>query len=282
MTEILRNNPSDIFPSLNLNISVGNFFTKGDNEKRAKVAVIGPKIADKLFGNADNALGHSLKVEDQTFRIIGVLESKGGGGFGGPDLDAFIYMPYKTGYIFNADKKFQAMVIKVTNDKELADAKLEIKKALMKRYKEDDFSVLEQTEILNAISSIFGIVNMVLVAIAAVSLIVGGIGIMNIMYVTVTERIKEIGIRRAIGARKADILYQFLIESVILSLFGGLLGLTLSYVIVLLIQRIFPAYIDLNTVLLALGVSGGIGIIFGVFPAKRAADLSPIDAIRYE
>ncbi len=273
---------NDIFNALNLNIDVGNFFTKGDNNKRAKVAVIGPKISDKLFGGAENALGRSLKVEDQTFKIIGILDSKGGGGFGGPDLDSFIYLPYKTGYIFNTDKKFQAIVVKASSDSQLEPAKKEIKSTLLKRYKEDDFSVLEQTEILNAISSIFGIINTVLVAIAAVSLIVGGIGIMNIMYVTVTERIKEIGIRRALGARKADILYQFLIESVILSIFGGLLGLGLSYVIVIFIQKIFPAYIDVNTVILALGVSGAIGIIFGVFPAKKAADLSPIDAIRYE
>ncbi len=123
---------------------------------------------------------------------------------------------------------------------------------------------------------------MVLVAIAAISLIVGGIGIMNIMYVTVTERIKEIGIRRAIGARRSDILYQFLIESVLLSLFGGLLALALAYIIVALIQKFFPAYINLASITLALGVSSAIGVIFGVFPAKKAADLSPIDAIRYE
>ena len=157
-----------------------------------------------------------------------------------------------------------------------------IKSQLLKRYKEDDFSVIQQAELLVAISSIFSIINTVLVAIAAISLIVGGIGIMNIMYVTVTERIKEIGIRRSIGARKSDILMQFLIESVLLSVFGGALGLILAFIVVILIQRFFPAYIDAGSVALALGVSSAIGIIFGVFPAKKAADLSPIDAIRYE
>ena len=135
---------------------------------------------------------------------------------------------------------------------------------------------------MGAIESIFGILNMVLVAIAAVSLVVGGIGIMNIMYVTVTERIKEIGIRRALGARTSDILLQFLVESVALSVLGGLMGLSLAYLIVFFIQNFFPAYIDLNSVLLALGVSSVIGVVFGVFPAKKAADLSPIDAIRNE
>ena len=164
----------------------------------------------------------------------------------------------------------------------MSEAKLAVTQALLKRYKADDFSVLEQTEILGAISSIFTILNTVLIAIAAISLVVGGIGIMNIMYVTVTERIKEIEVRRALGARRNDILFQFLIESVILSLFGGLLGLLLAGLIVFFIQRFFPAYINLESVLLALGVSSGIGIVFGVFPAKKAAELSPIEAIRYE
>jgi putative ABC transport system permease protein len=120
------------------------------------------------------------------------------------------------------------------------------------------------------------------VAIAAISLVVGGIGILNIMYVTVTERIKEIGIRRALGARSKDILWQFLVEAVVLSVFGGLLGLAAAALIVFAVQSIFPAYISWQSVALALGTSSGIGIVFGVFPAKKAADLSPIEAIRYE
>ena len=153
---------------------------------------------------------------------------------------------------------------------------------MLKSYEKEDFSIIEQEELLSAINSIFSIINTVLVAIAAISLLVGGIGIMNIMYVTVTERIREIGIRRALGARRSDILWQFLTQSVILSLIGGAAGLLLSAIIVLFISRYFPAYIDLQSVILALGVSSGIGIIFGVFPAKKAADLSPIEAIRYE
>lgn len=153
---------------------------------------------------------------------------------------------------------------------------------MLKRYKGDDFSIAEQSEILDAVSSIFAVLNSVLVSIAAISLIVGGIGIMNIMYVSVIERVREIGIRRALGATRRDILAQFVTEAVLLSLFGGLLGLTLSFLIVLLVQKFFPAYINWQSVAIALGVSSAIGVIFGVFPARKASNLSPIDAIRYE
>lgn len=172
--------------------------------------------------------------------------------------------------------------LKAENETVIPAIKVEAKKALVKRYKEDEISITEQTEILNSINSIFSILNSVLVAIAAISLLVGGIGIMNIMYVSVVERIREIGIRRAIGALKLDILYQFLAESVLLSALGGLLGLLISWGIVLIVRQFFPVYIDAMTVVIALGVSSGVGIIFGVFPAKKAADLSPIEAIRYE
>ena len=223
-----------------------------------------------------------IKVDSQNFKIQGVLGSKGGGGFGGPDLDSFVYMPHTTAQVFNPDKKFLAIIVKSKSDISIASAKDEISTALLKRYKVDDFSVIDQAELLGAIEGIFGMLNTVLVAIAAVSLVVGGIGIMNIMYVTVTERIKEIGIRRALGARTSDILLQFLVESVALSILGGFIGLALAFIIVYFMQSFFPAYIDLNSVLLALGVSSVIGVIFGVFPAKKAADLSPIDAIRNE
>lgn len=273
---------ADIFLGLNLKPQYGIVFTGEDVEKRSKSVVIGPKLAEKLFGETGRAVGRNIKIEGHTFKVIGVLAKKGGG-FGGPDFDSFVYISYKTGYIFNADKKFLALIVKAYDEQKSLDSlKKEIKERLLRRYKEDDFSVIEQAELISAISSIFGIINTVLVAIAAISLVVGGIGIMNIMYVSVVERIREIGIRRAIGATKGDILYQFLAEAVLLSLLGGLLGLLLSYLIVTIIQRVFPAYIDLPSIGIALGVSSLIGIVFGVFPAKRAADLTPVEAIRYE
>ena len=278
----LYSSSAEMFAALNIKAQNGILFEKKDVDKRTKIAVLGPKIAEKLFRDTESAIDQTIKVEGQTFKVIGVTEAKGGGGFGGPDFDSYVYIPYKVGYIFNPDKKFFVIIAKGRNDVNLDLAKGRIEEVLKKRYEEDDFSVIKQTDLLNAISSIFGVINMVLVAIAAISLLVGGIGIMNIMYVTVTERIKEIGIRRAIGARRSDILYQFLIESILLSLFGGMLALGLAYLIVFFIQKFFPAYINLESILLALGVSTAIGVIFGVFPAKKAADLSPIDAIRYE
>jgi len=278
----LNQTSEDMFKSRNLVTKYGVLFSEADNSARNKVVVIGPKIAEKLFGISSLAVDKKIRIEGQNFRVIGVLDAKGGGGLGGPDFDSFIYMPYKTGYIFNTEKKFLQILIKARSSEDIPALKAEIKKTLLNRLKDDEFSVVESTEILNTIGSIFGILNIVLVAIAAISLVVGGIGILNIMYVTVTERIKEIGIRRALGARSSDILWQFLAEAVVLSVFGGAMGLGLAAIIVFLIHNLFPAYISWESIALALGTSSAIGIIFGVFPAKKAADLSPIDAIRYE
>ncbi len=273
---------ADIFPARNLEIEMGRIFDKNDLDKKSKNTVIGPKIAKKIFGLEVNAIGRYIKIDKQSFRVVGVLKPKGGGGFGGPDFDSFVYLPYKSAFSFNSDKTFYAINLKIAQETQIPEAKRDVKNILLKRYNDDEFSVVEQSEIQNAISSIISVLNLILVAIAAISLVVGGIGIMNIMYVSVIERVNEIGIRRAIGALNKDILYQFLAEAVILSLLGGLAGLGLSFMIILYIRSFFPAYLDFTSVILALFVSSGIGIIFGVFPARRAARLSPIEAIRYE
>jgi putative ABC transport system permease protein len=263
-------------------IETGRFFDKSDVAKKTKVIVIGNKIASDYYGSPEDAIGNKITVGEIKFTVIGVTKSKGGGGMGGFDYDKYLYGPYTTGYTFNPDRKFIRLFAKTENESDISQVKGDIKKEFLKRYEEEEFSIVEPTELLSAINSIFSVLNLILVAIAAISLLVGGIGIMNIMYVTVTERIKEIGIRRALGARRNDILFQFLIESVALSLMGGLFGLVLAYAIIFFIQQLFPAYIDLVSVLLALGVSSAIGVLFGVLPAKKAADLSPIEAIRYE
>jgi len=272
----------DIFEILNLEIEYGSPFTRSDADRGSKVTVLGPKVAEKLFGSSIKALGKTVHIGEQGFKVIGISKAKGGGGLGTPSMDEHLYAPFKSTLALNQSKKYLAIYVQAANEVTIPTVKGDAQKDLSKRYKKDDFSVAEQKEILDIINSIFGILNTILVAIAAISLIVGGVGIMNIMYVSVVERIREIGIRRAMGAEKKDILYQFLAEAILLSGLGGALGLFFSWIIVLLLQTQFPAYIDAQTVATALGVSSGVGIIFGVFPAKKAADLSPIEAIRYE
>jgi putative ABC transport system permease protein len=210
--------------------------------------------------------------------IVGILKKKGGLA---QEDDRNIIIPYTASWGFNPDKTFFAIYAKV-DDNNIEGVKDDIRRALLRRYKEDDFTVTESTELLGTINSIIGILNGVLIAIGSISLVVGGIGIMNIMYATVTDRTKEIGIRRAIGATKKDILIQFLSQAVIVSLLGGFLGLVLAFLIVQLLQPFFPAVINSLSVFVGFGISTLIGVFFGVFPARRAANLSPIDAIRYE
>jgi len=267
-----------LFPLLNNQLVAGRFFTKSDVQRKTKNAVLGLTLAETLFINPERAIGKTIKASDQRFKIIGVIEKTGD-----REMDNTANVPYKSTFgKLNPDKTFFTIYLGTNNEENITTVKEKAKKILLKRYDKDSFSVTEQTEILSTVNQIFTIVNSILVAIGSISLIVGGIGIMNIMYATVTERTKEIGIRRAIGATQKDILNQFLAEAVILSVFGGLLGLILASLIVLAIRTVFPATINLLAVTLAFGVSTIIGVFFGVFPARRAAKLTPIEAIRFQ
>ncbi|MBL7036423.1 ABC transporter permease [Candidatus Microgenomates bacterium] len=266
------------FVLMNLEPLEGEVFDKGDVSSQAKVVVLGNKVAEELFGNPEDGVRKTIRMKNQRFKVIGVLEKKGD-----PEMDSSAFIPYKTTYgSMNPDKTFFSIYLGVKNDDDVAGVKQEAEETLLKRYDEDSFSVIEQSELLETVNQIFSVLNGVLLAIGSISLFVGGIGIMNIMYATVTERTKEIGIRRAIGATQKDILLQFLSESLILSVLGGLAGLLSATGIVLIIRIFFPASINLVAVLVSFFVSSAIGIIFGVFPAKRASKLSPIEAIRYE
>jgi putative ABC transport system permease protein len=268
----------EMFEILNVKMAEGEVFTKSDVTRKAKVAVLGYNLAEDLFGDPADGVGQTVRVENQRLKVIGVAEKKGDN-----ELDNSVILPYRTTFgTLNPNKTFFTIYLGVNSDDDIEFAKEEAKKILLKRYEESEFSVTEQAEILSTVNQIFGIINAVLVAIGSISLIVGGIGIMNIMYATVTERTKEVGIRRAVGATKKDILKQFLTESVVLSVFGGLLGLIAASLLVLIIRIFFPAAINLFSVIITLIISSGIGIFFGVLPARRAAELSPIQAIRYE
>ncbi|RLC32896.1 hypothetical protein DRH13_00760 [Candidatus Woesebacteria bacterium] len=268
----------DFFEVLNLEQLEGEAFTKSDVTRKAKVAVLGYTIAEKLFGDPANGVGKTVRAGTQRFKVIGVNKKKGD-----PEMDNAVIVPYKTTFGgLNPDKTFFTIFLGVTLEEDIAFVKEKAEEILLKRYDDNEFSVTEQSEILSTVNQIFSIINSVLVAIGSISLIVGGIGIMNIMYATVTERTKEIGIRRAVGATEQEILRQFLTESVILSVFGGIAGLLFASLIVLGIRAFFPASINLLSVFIALVISSAIGVFFGVFPARRAAKLPPIEAIRYE
>jgi len=268
----------DIFSLINIKLQTGEIWTKADVDKKTKVVVLGHTIASDLYGNANDALGKTIRVGGLRVKVIGVAKK-----MGNQERDGAAFIPYTTTFgSLNPKKTFFAIYLGVASQESVSGVKDEVEKTLLKRYEKDKFSVTEQAEILSSINQIFAIINLVLIAIGSISLIVGGIGIMNIMYATVTERTGEVGIRRAMGATKRDILLQFLTESTMLSLFGGVVGLVLASIIVSIARHWFPMAINLFAVILAIGVSSGIGIFFGVFPAKKAADLSPMEAIRYE
>lgn len=259
----------------------GRFFTDSDVSSSRKVAVIGSKIEEKLFVGVE-PVGQTVTVNRVKFEVIGVAESKSSGSFGGPDIDSSVYIPISTARSALGQEKISYILVQAMEKKEIERSKDLIKKALSKRLNEEDFSVIDQAEILKTIQTILGTLTVGLAGIAAISLVVGGIGIMNIMLVAVSERTKEIGLRKALGATPNNILIQFLIESAVLSTLGGLMGIILGILGTLAIKPFFPATPALNSVLLAFGVSLATGIVFGVFPAKKAASLSPIEALRYE
>jgi len=277
--ETLASTP-EIFSMLNFAIEEGSLFTANDVVKGKKVVVLGYKPAEKLFGSATAAIGKTVKIEHQAYRVIGVLEAKGGGDLGGSGIDDHVFMPHTAALSFNPNKKFISLYMRASDITQLEQVKKDVKSILLKRYNDSDFTVADEQELMNIFSQIFSMVNLLLVGIATISLIVGGVGVMNIMYVSVVERVEEIGIRRAVGAKKNDILNLFLCEAIGVSVLGGVLALLVSYAAVLAVQQFFPAYIDLTSVTLALGVSTGIGLIFGVWPAVQAANLLPIEAIR--
>ena len=257
----------------------GRFISLADVSSGKRVAAIGPSLADKIFGSVD-PLGKEFRLGEQKFKVVGIVEKKGGGF--GVDTDNSAYIPITAAQrLFNL-KNFQVIDVQIDSKDNINEGIKIIKKYMLKELKDDEFSVLDQSQLLGTIDTILGTLTTALGAIAAISLLVGGIGIMNIMLVSVTERTHEIGLRKAVGAQPRDIAIQFLIESVFLSITGGLIGILLAFLVSLAISRIFQTVITGWSVFLAFGISSLVGIIFGVAPALRAAKLNPIDALRYE
>lgn len=258
----------------------GKFFTSTQYESSDRVVVLGFQVAEDLFGKID-PIGKKVTLGDQSFRVVGVVEKKGSG-FGGPGFDTFVYMPMSTFSKFYDNDTIVRIIVKTTNTENMEEHKEAIEDLLLKSLDSDEFSVVDQAELLSTITQILGVLTTALGGIASISLVVGGIGIMNIMLVSVTERTREIGLRKALGATPNMILVQFLIEAAVLSVLGGMIGVGIAYAGTLAIQSFVPARVTPEAIALAFGVSTVVGLIFGAAPARRAAQLSPIEALRYE
>lgn len=269
-------------------LSSGSMFTEREVRSAAKVAVIGSKTANQLFGPLD-PVGQSVRIKNIPFVIIGLLESKGAG-MGGQNQDDRILIPYTTAMKrLTGERYLRSINLQIASASRMEIAQQQITSLLRQRHnlgagRDDDFNIFNQKEIADTVNSISKVITLLLGSIAGISLFVGGIGIMNIMLVSVTERTREIGIRIAVGAQPGDIRLQFLIEAITLSLLGGLIGVLCGVGASRLVGTVadFQAVVSTGSVLLAFGVSSLIGIFFGFYPAHKAAALDPIVALRYE
>lgn len=287
-TQVIGTN-EDYLTVRNVAMDSGSFFTQQQMKSSAKVAVLGPTTRDDLFGEGIDPVGQIIHINKMDFQIIGMTTAKGGSGFS--NQDDVIYVPLETAQHYLSGSKYISNISVAADDQNSMTAVQEqISTLLLARHKiydsaDADFSIMNQNDIIATATSITGTFTMLLSSIAAISLLVGGIGIMNMMLTTVTERTREIGLRKAVGMRKIYINLQFLAEAAVLTFLGGAAGVILGWIASLAISHFVSSLttsISLSSVLLAFGVSAGVGIVFGFYPARRAANLSPIEALRYE
>ena len=268
----------------NVNVENGSFITSANDRSIGRQAVLGATVATDLFPDAD-PLGETIRINKVNFTVIGVLAKKGGAGFSGPDDMIFVPLSTIQKVLSGADY-LTMMAVSVADKNQMATVKELATNALLDKHNVDeaDFSIISQEDILGTLTTVIDTFTLFLAAIASISLLVGGIGIMNMMLTTVTERTKEIGLRKAIGAKRKDINTQFLVEAVMLTFIGGGIGIIFGWLICFVVTStgILQTEVSLMSILLAFGVSAAIGIIFGYYPARRAAMLNPIDALRYE
>jgi putative ABC transport system permease protein len=272
----------------NVEIDFGSFITDEHVKSISKVAVIGPTTRDDLFGEGADPLGQVIRIKGIQFRVVGVTKAKGGSGFG--SQDDVIFVPLSSAASFLAGDKYVTTVsVQAIDAESMTALQQEVTDLLLARHDisdstQADFSVINQADIVETASSVTGTFTVLLAAVAGISLVVGGIGIMNMMLTTVTERTREIGLRKAIGAKRRDISLQFLAEAIALTFIGGIIGTILGWALsaTLTVLGILETSVSVSSVLLAFGVSAAIGIVFGYYPARRAANLSPIEALRYE
>ena len=263
---------NDIF---NSNIEKGRYFNRVEQENSSRVVVLGNNLGKKFFGE-ENPIGKKIKINGKSYEVVGLLAKKS------PNYDESVILPYTTVMDEFSATGITSIVVKVKDNVDLEQAQQQIKLALLKDLKEDKFTVMTQEDILESIQNILNMLTIALASISGISLLVGGIGIMNIMLVSVAERTKEIGLRKALGATSSDIKNQFMAEAILISSLGGVLGLLLGWVTTIAIRPLIKAVIPVWAIPLALGFSLAVGIIFGTYPAVNASKKDPIEALRYE
>lgn len=272
----------------NITIDSGTFITSYQVQTSAKVAVLGPAVRDDLFGAGVDPIRQTIRIKNVDFQVIGVTVAKGGTGFANAD-DA-IYIPISTEqHYLSGDTYATTISVSASDSSVLSTVQQDVTALLLERHgitdpTQADFNTINQADIIATASSVTSTFTILLASIAGISLLVGGIGIMNMMLTTVTERTREIGLRKAVGIRKVYILWQFLSEAITLTIIGGIMGVVLGWGASLLVTRFsgLATTVALSSIVLAFGVSGAVGIIFGFYPARRAANLTPMDALRYE
>ncbi len=279
----------------NFNVEVGRFIDESDVAVSARVAVLGADAYERLFPEGEYAIGETIRVNGIPFRVIGIMERKGGNAFGSEDDNIWVPITTVHNRLFDlrnrrGERLVTVIYVQVIAEDRMEQATEDITRLLRERHNirfrdDDDFSVINQADLVAVFGQITGVLTLFLGAIAGISLLVGGIGIMNIMLVSVTERTREIGIRKAVGAKRRDILLQFLVEAIVLSVLGGALGILLGWAGSLAISNMsesLDTYVSPGAVMLATSFSVAVGLFFGLYPAYRASRLNPIEALRYE